>query len=84
MVAACADFCCNVIAFQDEMDADEMDANKKKRKAPRGRDRHKKWLRDHAKLAPSSQSSQYKLTLVDALQLEAAKIRKSERVAEGV
>ena len=32
MVVACADFCFNVVAFQDEMKADEMDANKEKRK----------------------------------------------------
>ena len=82
MVVACADFCFNVIAFQDEVDADEMDANKKKRKAPRGRDRHKKWLRDQAKLASSSQSSLRSASLVDALHLEVAKYNPAERAKE--
>ena len=79
MVVACADFCFNVIAFQDEMDADEMDANKKKRKAPRGRDRRKKWLRDQAKLASSSQSSFRSVTILEALQLEGSQCIRSER-----
>ena len=77
MVVACADFCFNVIAFQDEMDA-----NKKNRMAPIGRDRRKKWLRDQAKLASSSQSAVRSVTLVDALQLEAAKYIQAERAKE--
>ena len=85
MVVACADFCFNVIAFQDEMDADEMEPKKKRpHPNPRGRLRYKKCLRAQEKLASSSQSS---WTLVDALQLEASEpIRstKSERVAVGV
>ena len=80
MVVACADFCFNVIAFQDEMDADEMDANKKKRK--KWLDQQKKWLFYQAKLASTPQSSRRSLTLVDALQLEAAKYIPSERAKE--
>ena len=49
MVVACADFCFSVIAFQDEMKADEMDANKEKRKE--WLDQQKEWPDQHKKLA---------------------------------
>ena len=81
MVVACADFCLNVVAIQDEMDA-----NKKKMK--NWLEAQEKWMFYQAKFAsPLPSSSRTKLTLVDALQLEgsaAIRSNKAKKVAEGV
>ena len=77
MVVACADFCFNVIAFQDEMKADEMDANKEKRK--KWVDQQKKWLLYQAKLASTPYKTRRWLALVDALQLQPAKHQKKRK-----
>ena len=78
MVVACVDFCFSVIAFQDEMKADEMDANKEKRKE--WLDQQKKWPDQQKKLA-STKSSATQTTVWDT-DIEKALTKMNEDMEE--